>query len=237
MALTTDAVLADTTTADRVAPAPTDAQGAAVPAGPADPAAQQPEGPSDPELFDRARAGDVEAVDLFWRRYYPYALAAARRFTRSASDADDLAAEAFTRILALLRQGLGPREHARTYIARTVRNAATDRSRRREPITVVIDEARDVPSSHDPAGEAATLVELFETLDCLHECSPRQRYAIYMTACEGRPIAEVAQELGISANAVAALLVRGREAIRRALVRRTTDRVSTNRRRERGLAR
>ncbi|MGN6240052.1 MAG: RNA polymerase sigma factor [Cellulosimicrobium cellulans] len=190
-----------------------------------------PEGePTDVELFDRARAGDTGAMDLVWRRYYPYALAAARRFTRSASDADDLAAEAFTRILTLLRRGQGPREHARTYIARTVRNVATDRSRRREPITVVIDEARDVASAHDPASEAAMLVELFETLDCLGECSPRQRYALYMTACEGRSIAEVAAELGISANAVAALLVRGREAIRRALARRTMERVATNRR-------
>lgn len=236
MTPTTDAVLAAMTTVNRVAPASTEAEEATAPVVPADPVAQQPDGPTDLQLFDRARAGDIQAVDLFWRRYYPYALAAARRFTRSASDADDLAAEAFTRILALLRQGRGPREHARTYVARTVRNVATDRARRREPITVVIDEARDVPSSQDPAAEAATMVELFETLDCLHECSPRQRYALYMTACEGRPIAEVAEELGISTNAVAALLVRGREAIRRALVRRTMDRVSTNRRRERGAA-
>ncbi|WP_265522729.1 RNA polymerase sigma factor [Oerskovia flava] len=191
--------------------------------------AELPLEPTDVELFDRAREGDAEAVDVVWRRYYPYALAAARRFTRNASDADDLAAESFTRILALLRKGKGPREHARTYIARTVRNVATDRSRRREPLTVVIDEARDLPSSHDPAWEAATLVELFETLDCFSECSPRQRYALYMTACEGRPIAEVAEELGISTNAVAALLVRGREAIRRALSRRTMERVARNR--------
>lgn len=236
MTLTTDAVLTGTTTAVAGAPVPGDTGVADAAVVPVDLAASQPEGPTDPEMFDRARTGDVEAMDLFWRRYYPYALSAARRFTRSASDADDLAAEAFTRILALLRRGRGPREHARTYIARTVRNVATDRSRRREPITVVIDEARDVPSSNDPAAEAATLVELFETLDCLQECSPRQRYALYMTACEGRSIAEVAHDLSISTNAVAALLVRGREAIRRALVRRTMDRVATNRRRERRLS-
>ncbi|MFE9235258.1 RNA polymerase sigma factor [Cellulosimicrobium funkei] len=186
--------------------------------------------PTDVQLFDQARAGDTQAMDLIWRRYHPYALLAARRLTRSESDADDLAAEAFTRILSLLRRGQGPREHARTYILRTVRNVATDRARRREPITVVIDEARDVPSPHDPASEATMLVELFETLDSLRECSPRQRYALYMTACEGRSVAEVAKDLGISANAVAALLVRGREAIRRTLARRTMERVATNRR-------
>ncbi|MFI2363968.1 RNA polymerase sigma factor [Promicromonospora sp. NPDC019610] len=180
---------------------------------------EEPEELADIELFARARAGDTVAIDLVWRRHYPYALKVARRYTRSPSDADDLAAEAFVRILSLLRAGRGPREHGKTYVARTVRNIATDRSRRRQPPTTVIDEAHDLPAWDDPAAAALSAMELGDVLEGLAACPPRQRYALQMTVFEGVPIATVAQDLGISRNAVAALLVRARESIRRFVAR------------------
>ncbi|WP_020018231.1 RNA polymerase sigma factor [Promicromonospora sukumoe] len=182
-------------------------------------AGDEPEELPDIELFTRARAGDTVAIDLVWRRHYPYALKVARRYTRSHSDADDLAAEAFVRILSLLRAGRGPREHGKTYVARTVRNIATDRSRRRQPPTTVIDEAHDLPAWDDPASAALSAMELGDVLEGLAACPPRQRYALQMTVFEGVPIATVAQDLGISKNAVAALLVRARESIRRFVAR------------------
>ncbi|MEV0951534.1 sigma-70 family RNA polymerase sigma factor [Promicromonospora sp. NPDC050249] len=169
----------------------------------------------DIELFGRAKAGDRLAIDLVWRRHYPYALKVARRYTRSPSDADDLAAEAFVRILSLLREGRGPREHGKTYVARTVRNIATDRSRRRQPPMAVIDEAHELPAPDDPAAAALSAMELGDVLEGLAACPPRQRYAMQMTVFEGVSISMVAEELGISKNAVAALLMRARESIRR----------------------
>ncbi|MFI6426239.1 RNA polymerase sigma factor [Promicromonospora sp. NPDC050880] len=187
--------------------------------GAADEAAGEPEEPGDVELFGRARAGDTLAIDLVWRRHYPYAVKVARRYTRNPADADDLAAEAFVRILSLLREGRGPREHGKTYVARTVRNIATDRSRRRQPSTAEIDEARDLPAPDDPAAAALSAMELGDVLEGLAACPPRQRYAMQMTVFEGVPISLVAADLGISSNAVAALLVRARESIRRFVAR------------------
>lgn len=174
----------------------------------------------DIELFGRARAGDTVAIDQVWRRHHPYALRVAQRFTRNPSDADDLAAEAFVRILSLLRAGRGPREYGKTYVARTVRNIATDRARRRTPLTTAIDEAHEVPAQDDPAAAALWAMELGDVLEGMAACPPRQRYALQMTVFEGVPIATVAAELGISKNAVAALLVRARESIRRFVARR-----------------
>ncbi|MBE1877421.1 RNA polymerase sigma factor [Myceligenerans pegani] len=182
------------------------------------------EEPSDAELFDRARAGDAAAIDLAWRRHYPYALMIARRYTRDGADADDLAAEAFVRILSLLRSGRGPREFARTYVARTVRNIATDRSRKKTLPTTVIDEAHDVPSRDDTASTVVSALELADVLEGLAACPPRQRYALERTVFEGVPLATVSDELGISKNAVAALLVRTRESIRRFVARRVHER-------------
>ncbi|MFI2363964.1 RNA polymerase sigma factor [Promicromonospora sp. NPDC019610] len=180
--------------------------------------------PGDVELFDRARTGDVLAVDLVWRRHYSYALRVARRYTRNLTDADDLAAEAFVRILSLLREGRGPREHAKTYVARTVRNIATDRSRKKVLPTTAIDEAQDVPADDDTAAAVLSALELADVLAGLAACPPRQRYALERTVFEGVPISVVAADLGISRNAVAALLVRARESIRRTVARRMHER-------------
>jgi RNA polymerase sigma-70 factor (ECF subfamily) len=187
--------------------------------GAADGAAGEPEEPGDVELFGRARAGDTLAIDLVWRRHYPYAVRVARRYTRNPADADDLAAEAFVRILSLLREGRGPREHGKTYVARTVRNIATDRSRRSQPSTAEIDEARDLPAPDDPAAAALSAMELGDVLEGLAACPPRQRYAMQMTVFEGVPISLVAADLGISSNAVPAVLVGARGSIRRFVAR------------------
>ena len=194
------------------------------PVGRPESTADDREDPGDIELFDRARAGDVAAMDLVWRRHYSYALKVARRYTRDLADADDLAAEAFVRILSLLREGRGPREYAKTYVARTVRNLATDRSRKKALPTTVIDEAHDVPAHDDTASAVVSSMELADVLAGLAACPPRQRYALERTVFEGVSISVVATDLGISKNAVAALLVRARESIRRFVARRMYER-------------
>ena len=77
---------------------------------------------SDERLIARSRRRDRAAYAELWRRHQPSALAAARRFTWI--DADDLVAEAFTRIYACLLEGRGPRGPFRPYLYTTVRNLA-----------------------------------------------------------------------------------------------------------------
>jgi RNA polymerase sigma-70 factor (ECF subfamily) len=174
-------------------------------------------GDTDAALCARARAGDQDAVADLWRRHYPYALVVARRFTRSQWEADDLAAEAFTRILALFRRGQGPVEYARTYVARAVRNAATDRSRRKALATTEIDEAMEVASPYDLGEHATAAVELERAVEGMAGCSHRQRYVLWQVAVGGRTVGEVAEELGTTPNAISALLVRARATVRRTM--------------------
>lgn len=172
---------------------------------------------ADTVLCERARRGDQEAVAELWRRHYPYALVVARRFTSSRWEADDLAAEAFTRILALFQRGQGPVEYARTYIARAVRNEATDRSRRKSLPTVEIDEVLDVPSAYDLGAHATSSVELDEAVQGMSGCSERQRYVLWQVAMAGRTVAELAAELDTTPNSVSVLLVRARATVRRTM--------------------
>src|SRR3954471_3651583 len=81
---------------------------------------ETPEGPSDAELIARVRNGDLEAYgELYVRHHY-----AAERMARQlvpANDADDLASEAFAKVLDALRVGGGPDVSFRAYLLTTVR--------------------------------------------------------------------------------------------------------------------
>src|SRR4051794_41414520 len=87
---------------------------------------ETPEGPSDAELIARVRNGDLEAYgELYARHHY-----AAERMARQlvpANDADDLASEAFAKVLDALRVGGGPDVSFRAYLLTAVRRGDVDR--------------------------------------------------------------------------------------------------------------
>ncbi len=78
--------------------------------------------PSDGALATAVRAGDMAAYGLLYARHFH----AARRLTTSlgitGTERDDLIAEAFTRVLRILRAGGGPGDDFRPYLLTTVRN-------------------------------------------------------------------------------------------------------------------
>ena len=89
----------------------------------------------DDDLVIRSRAGDNEAFAELWRRHSD----AGRRYAASvtsAFDADDLVAEAFTRVYRTLRNGYGPVRGFRGYLYTTIRNAAATWGRARQEVAV-----------------------------------------------------------------------------------------------------
>src|SRR4051794_23386487 len=84
---------------------------------------------SDAELLNRVRAGDSEAYGLLYRRHWDAARRLGAVLVRG-TEAEDLAAEAFARVLATLRSGGGPQAAFRPYLLAAVRNAFYDRVRR-----------------------------------------------------------------------------------------------------------
>jgi DNA-directed RNA polymerase specialized sigma24 family protein len=82
---------------------------------------------SDSELIARVRGGDTDAYGLLFERHRDAAIRLARQL--SSSDADDLVAEAFAKLLPLLRSGGGPDLAFRAYLLTTVRRLHLDRLR------------------------------------------------------------------------------------------------------------
>ena len=106
------------------------------------------EAPSDAVLAAAVRDGDVAAYGVLYARHFH----AARRLTASLGvtgvERDDLIAEAFTRVLRILRAGGGPDEDFRPYLLTTMRNTVISWRRRDRAVSVV----PDVPEVSPAAG-------------------------------------------------------------------------------------
>jgi RNA polymerase sigma factor (sigma-70 family) len=171
---------------------------------------------SDGELLDRVRAGDTRAFGLLWVRHAGPALSVARGFT--GLDADDIVSEAFKRLLVSLRGGKGPRGAFRPYLITTVRNVGRslykkDVPRRDADFDLIIDvdaidgERAAVRDQHHRAAE-----EAFRSLP------PRWQEALWYSEVDGLPPREMSGQLGLSSNAISALLVRAKRGFRDAWV-------------------
>jgi RNA polymerase sigma factor (sigma-70 family) len=145
---------------------------------------------------------------LLFAEHYPAARNAARALV-PADVADDIAADAFVRVMAAIINGGGPEGDFRPYLLAAVRNRARDhlaRSRREIPV------ARPEPrhAAPAPAEHVVRAEEREMTWRAFSSLPPRHRAVLWQTAVEGRRPAELAALSGMSPNAVARLAARAR---------------------------
>ncbi|WP_169314060.1 choice-of-anchor C family protein [Streptomyces piniterrae] len=168
----------------------------------------------DAELIVRARAGDDTAFGVLYTRHVESAHRLARLYTSTPADAEDIASEGFTQVLSAVRAGGGPREAFRPYVLTTVRRIAARRAAgaKRDMPTPELESYAPLIPFEDPVLadlEASLVARAFVALP------ERWQAVLWHTAVEGQSPAQVAEHLGLSANAVAALAVRAREGLRK----------------------
>lgn len=174
-------------------------------------------GASDRELLEFAKAGCSDAFGELWRRHSQAVLAATQSFT--GLDPDDVAQEAFLRVLSKIRGGQGPQTAFRAYVIMTARNVAINMWRKRS--TDEVDVAEDHVfealgyTQQDIAGEI-----LFNTaaLSVFSSLPARWQEVLWYCEVEDRPVHELSARLGISENATSALLKRARAGFRKAWI-------------------
>ena len=163
-------------------------------------------------LISRAQAGDTGAFRELVERHRARAYTLALRILRSASDAEEVAQDAFVRVWTAL-PGFRGESSFGTWLHRIVARRAFDRAqvlkhrRARERLDEQIPESATPEADHD-ALRAAKLERLVATL------SPAQRAAVTMFYYEGRSVEQVAQVLGMPENTVKTHLLRARAALR-----------------------
>lgn len=192
------------------------------PPGPSHPvtaATAGPEAEADRRLVTRAQGGEEEAFRMLVERHKDRVYATALRITGSPRDAEEVAQDAFVRAWRSLSGFRGDSSFS-TWIYRIVFRLGLDRRR-----VVLERRGRESPADESVltiAGGPATEPEVEGTgvvAHLLEVLNDVQRAAVRLYYLEDRPVAEVAELLGLPANTVKTHLSRARGAMRAAHAR------------------
>jgi RNA polymerase sigma-70 factor (ECF subfamily) len=171
--------------------------------------------PSDEELMTAVSAGDFAAFAQLVERHQSSSWQAAYRFLGDAAEAEDIAQEAFLRILDAAPR-YRPVASFRTYLYRVVTRLCLDHAQKKRPLYT--EAIPNLPDRHPSPVEVATLSErrqgIREALDIL---PANWRMAVILRYYEGLSYAEIALALQTSVKAVEHLLARARIALEKRL--------------------
>src|ERR1700691_273596 len=169
----------------------------------------------DAELIARSRLGDSGAYGVLYQRHAPAARRLAAHLVMRPADIDDVVAETFARVLSAMVSGNGPVEAFRPYLLTALRRVAVDQIRRQRK-QIPTDES-ELPDQAEPFADPV-IAELDRSLvaQAFRTLPERWSAVLWHTEVEEARPAEVAELLGLSANAVAALRYRAREGLREA---------------------
>ncbi|MFT4232197.1 MAG: sigma-70 family RNA polymerase sigma factor, partial [Leucobacter sp.] len=149
-----------------------------------------------------------------WSRHRGAGLSAARSIAPGL-DAEDLVAEAYTKIYELIADGRGPHGAFRPYLYRVIRTLSADAYRSPEDASGELEDIPDLAEAgpwEDNHFDLNAAARAFESLD------ERWQSVLWYTEVEGMPPREVAKLMRISPNGVSKLHSRARDALRSAWV-------------------
>ena len=157
---------------------------------------------------------------MLYERHLSAARTHARHLTPSHADAEDLVAEAFAKVFAILRAGHGPDRAFRAYLLTSVRNALYERARRDRRLEFSDDMAGydDGIAWSDPVEaelDSSLAARAFSTLP------ERWKAVLWHSEVERRSTVEIGERMGLRPNAVAALAYRARKVCARPICRPT----------------
>ncbi|GAB3148609.1 sigma-70 family RNA polymerase sigma factor [Amycolatopsis sp. NPDC004378] len=169
---------------------------------------------SDAELLAALRAGELDACGALYRRHAGPLRRTAAAWARQPAERDDLVAETFARVLAVVRAGGGPDGDLRPYLVVTMRNLVSRWSRQRSRVEL----CETVPETSSSGAEELALHRSNENLVWTAYCTlpGRWRTVLWRTEAEGDSPTEAAPLLGLTPNSVSALAMRAREGLRQA---------------------
>jgi len=165
-------------------------------------------------LLSRLRGGQDEAFSELFELHAPAVRRLARSLANDASEAEDITAETFFRVLRAIKRGNGPNDNVRGYLLTVARRVAWEWKGASHDVPVTDDELTSRAGSTEPAAsnsaEYSLITRAFTSLP------ERWRTVLWRTEVEGDQPAVVAPHFGLSPNATAALARRARQGLRAA---------------------
>jgi len=132
--------------------------------------------------------------------------------------AEDCVSETFSRFLAAIQRGGGPRENIRAYLYRVAHNWVTDYYRRNPIPELQIEDHEPVEPDSNPASEVANAMERERVRAAILSLPAEQQQIIQLRFLENWSHEEVAQVLGKSADATRSMQYRAIGSLRRILM-------------------
>ncbi|GLZ41260.1 sigma factor [Actinokineospora sp. NBRC 105648] len=178
-------------------------------------------------ILQRLRSGDDAAFGELFSRHCDAVRRLALGLVNDRAEAEDLAAEAFFRVLQAIRRGSGPVDNVRGYLLIVTRRVAWEWNARKRDVPVSDEElSHRVGAGPDNTGAATERTLITRAFTSLPE---RWRSVLWKVEVEGERPAVVAGNFGLSPNATAALARRARQGLRAAYLQAhlTVDRGST----------
>ncbi len=168
------------------------------------------------ELAKRLAAGDVGALEQLIGRWRGPAEHYAFRILHDSFAAEDAVQEAFARVWAA-RSAYDTRYAFSTYLYTVVRRVCIDRIRREKHTPVPLEELPEIPamSAEDEYMLHNAKLERIHRIARLNETD---RKLLLGSALEGRPIRELARELGLSEVHARVRLHRIRKSLKKGMV-------------------
>ncbi|HEU5110415.1 MAG TPA: sigma-70 family RNA polymerase sigma factor [Micromonosporaceae bacterium] len=165
------------------------------------------------DLLAAVRAGDTTAYASLYRTHVAVARRLAHVLVRDATEAEDLVAEAFAKVLATMRRGRGPRRAFRAYLLTTLRHLRASRAGREARLELTDDFSR-YETGEPFADPTVAALDRSYAARAFGKLPERWRLVLWHTEVEGDSPAHVARVLGLTPNGVAVLAHRARERLR-----------------------
>jgi len=166
---------------------------------------------SDEDLMLAVSEGDLAAFEQLVLRHQDGAWRVAYRYTGDATEAEDLAQEAFLRILDAAPR-YRPTATFRTYFYRVLTRLCLDHRRKKRPVLAdrfpTTEDRSPSPSQQASRAERDSAIQV-----ALAALPARQRTATILRYFEGLSGSETAEALDVSPKAVERLLARARETL------------------------
>jgi len=167
--------------------------------------------------------GDRDAFSALVSRYQKLVSSVAWRYGVRQEEIEDLVSEVFFKVFRNLHQ-YRPEHPFSTWLYRLAANHVLDhgrRARREAGRTEMPEQVRDTAAGPDERAEGTERMLLVRS--ALDELKPRYRKVLFLVYVEGMRVEEAARTLGLPQGTIKSRLKRGRDALRKILMRRNPE--------------
>ncbi len=171
---------------------------------------------SDQQLMQAVAGGDLDAFNELVLRYQGLAWKTAYRFLGDTMEAEDIAQEAFLKLLTAAPR-YRPQATFRTYFYQILTHLCIDRTRKRHPVSM--DKATEMADlSPGPSEKLIAKERSAQVRAALDTLPPNQKAAMILRHYEGLSYTEIARILGVTSKAVERLISRAMASLQARLI-------------------